>query len=293
MNRNMRYTTFKKNITKAGQSVSCGISIGLLFFFGLSDTSFGSDDLGFGTGLDDLNQMDGETDIDRMLRHFSELKMTFDGNPLLDNPHVHIIELKANRTWLGFLVGLTREERKRQLQKKHAALIQEYEERRQLAADPEKKKNTDAQRKQHISWLKPFFELPNEALAAEKKKLQVKLRRAQKKGDQNSTTLLEFRLHELDTLKQIRPSMSKEAFEALCEWKQTIERLPLDKLEEELQRNLNVIQDMLRNNEENPEELVQQIRTLVERIETTLDYLQTITRSTNSGLGSPSFPRSP
>jgi hypothetical protein len=67
--------------------------------------------------------------------------------------------------------------------------------------------------------------------------------------------------------------MLDEAFEKLCEWKQAIAELPLEKWKEKLQKNLTVIQNMLIANRQNPEELTQQIKALIDQIKTTLFYL--------------------
>lgn len=110
--------------------------------------------------------------------------------------------------------------------------------------------------------------------------MQVQLHRARDSGDQNSTASLDFRLRELNTLIEINPNISKKAFEVLCQRKQTIEELPLEKLEEELHRNLDAVENMLKANKESPEEFTQWLQETIRNIEATIYYLQTTTQPT-------------
>lgn len=141
--------------------MNCRTGIGLPLFLGLSGASFGSEvgdpfnllgikitdgsqwqyDFSSGFRFGDLDQLElGETDIDRILQHFSRLKQIFGSNPLLDDPHMRITELKANCTWLSPLVNLNPEERRNKLEEKRVTLCQKYEKRKQVAANPEMKK---------------------------------------------------------------------------------------------------------------------------------------------------------
>jgi hypothetical protein len=67
--------------------------------------------------------------------------------------------------------------------------------------------------------------------------------------------------------------MSKEAFDKLCEWKQTIEKLPLEKWEEGLRQKFYVIRHILIANQEDPEKLRRQILETIRNITTMLYYL--------------------
>jgi ribosomal protein L16 Arg81 hydroxylase len=81
-------------------------------------------------------------------------------------------------------------------------------------------------------------------------------------------------------LIEINPNISKKAFEVLCQRKQTIEELPLEKLEEELHRNLDAVENMLKSNKESPEEFTQWLQETIRNIEATIYYLQTTTQPT-------------
>jgi hypothetical protein len=275
-------------------SINRGIYIGLLSSLWLSDASFGSE-------FDDpLNPLGADfetpyvssfglerTDIDQTLEYFAKMRSIFGDNPLLDNPHVRTIELKANEAWLASLINLTLEERKNKLQEKFAELRQEHAKRRHLAANPAIKNNLDEQRQRHIDWLKTLLDLPIEELEIQKNGMQMQLHTARSKSDQSLIDRLQFQLRELDALIRMRPSTSREALEKLCEWYQAVEELPLEKWEEQLRRNWSVSQEILRINEENPQELTQHIQELVRHIEATLEYLRIITHPTDSGPGSP------
>jgi protein-tyrosine-phosphatase len=76
-------------------------------------------------------------------------------------------------------------------------------------------------------------------------------------------------------LVRSKQSTSNEALGALFSRHQAIARLPLKKWEEELRKNLDVIQIMTMANQENPEELSRQIKKAVRDIELELRYLQT------------------
>jgi hypothetical protein len=269
-------------------SVRHGIGMGLLAFPQLSEASFYFElnTLPWLPERDFTRKLEYEgTDIDRTLRHFWELESIFGKHLLFENPHARIIELNANRAWLTSLINLISKERANKLQEEHTRLCRQYEERKQLAADLQKRKIVYAQRQQHMDWLRSLFKLSNEEMATKRNEIQMQLYEAQNNENHNLIILLQLQLNELNKLIQIKSFMSKEAFEVLCQWKQMTEALPLEKLKEELQRNLNIIQNMLKLNKENPEKLKRRILETVRDIETTLYYL-----ITHSQFSAPIFP---
>ncbi|MDR2812317.1 MAG: hypothetical protein LBB05_00785, partial [Puniceicoccales bacterium] len=128
-----------------------------------------------GEGLEFDRDVFESTDVDLIMRQFDLLRPMFAGDPLMEDPHVPIIELEANLELFNLFRNLSPEERELKLKERCTILCREHAERKQLEANPEMKRNADAQRKAYINWLEGLFELSDEALATKMDEMQAQL----------------------------------------------------------------------------------------------------------------------
>jgi hypothetical protein len=70
----------------------------------------------------------------------------------------------------------------KQFTRKAHRTTREHEKRKQLEANSERKKDVDAQRRQHLEWLKPLFKLSKKELETARNEIQKQLDEVLKKA---------------------------------------------------------------------------------------------------------------